>query len=41
MKFEENGYKNLLVSISPDVEEGDDGQTIIDNIKVNILGIKV
>ena len=34
LKFEDNGYKNLVVAISPDVEEGNDGQAIIDNIKV-------
>ena len=37
MKFENNGYKNLVVSISPDVEEGSDGESIIENIKVVIL----
>ena len=37
LKFEDNGYKNLVVAISPDVEEGNDGQAIIDNIKVIIL----
>ena len=37
LKFENNGYKNLVVSISPDVEEGTDGESIIDNIKVIIL----
>ena len=37
LKFENNGYKNLVVSISPDVEEGSDGESIIENIKVVIL----
>ena len=37
LKFKDNGYQNLVVSISPDVEEGSDGQLIIDNIKVHIL----
>ena len=36
LKFEDNGYKNLVVAISPDVEEGNDGQAIIDNIKVKV-----
>ena len=36
LKFEDNGYKNLVVAISPDLTEGTDGQTIIDNIKVTI-----
>lgn len=31
--FENNGYKDVIVSIHPDVPEKD-GQTIIDNIKV-------
>ena len=35
--FKDNGYQNLVVSISPDIEEGNDGQAIIDNIKVMIL----
>ena len=37
LNFENNGYKNLVVSISPDVEEGTDGESIIENIKVVIL----
>ena len=36
LRFEDNGYKDLVVSISPDIEEGTDGQLIIDNIKVAI-----
>ena len=36
LKFENNGYKNLVVSISPDIEEGTDGESIIENIKVVI-----
>ena len=36
LKFENNGYKNLVVSISPDIEEGTDGEAIIENIKVVI-----
>ena len=34
LKFEDNGYKDLVVSISPDIEEGSNGQLIVDNIKV-------
>ena len=34
LKFEDNGYKDLVVSISPDIEEGSSGQLIVDNIKV-------
>ena len=37
LKFENNGYKNLVVSISPDIEEGTDGESIIENIKVVVL----
>ena len=33
--FENNGYKNVIVSIHPDVPETN-GQDIIDNIKVII-----
>ena len=36
LKFEDNGYKDLVVSISPDIEEGSNGQLIVDNIKVRI-----
>ena len=36
LKFEDNGYKDLVVSISPDIEEGPNGQVIVDNIKVQI-----
>ena len=32
-QFENNGYKNVIVSIHPDVAE-ENGQDIIDNIKV-------
>ena len=34
LRFEDNGYKDLVVSISPDIEEGSSGQLIVDNIKV-------
>ena len=36
--FENNGYKNVIVSIHPDVSETN-GQMIIDNIKVSVLRI--
>ena len=32
--FENNGYKNVIVSIHPDILD-DNGQDIIDNIKVH------
>ena len=32
-QFENNGYKNIIVSIHPDVAD-ENGQDIIDNIKV-------
>ena len=32
-QFEDNGYKNVIVSIHPDVPE-ENGSTIIGNIKV-------
>ena len=36
IEFESNGYKNVIVSIHPDVSETN-GQMIIDNIKVSVL----
>ena len=36
IKFEDNAYKDLVVSVSPDIEEGQDGQLIINKIKVLI-----
>ena len=36
--FESNGYKNVIVSIHPDVPESN-GQLIIDNIKVSVIRI--
>ena len=38
IEFESNGYKNVIVSIHPDVSETN-GQMIIDNIKVSVLRI--
>ena len=32
--YRDNSYENLLVAISPDVPQGDNGEEIIDNIKV-------
>ena len=32
-QFENNGYKNVIVSIHPDIAD-ENGQDIIDNIKV-------
>ena len=34
LEFKENGYQDLVISISPDVVEGADGQIVVDNIKV-------
>ena len=34
IQFNHNGYHDLVISISPDVEEGQDGKLIVDNIKV-------
>ena len=34
LKFENNGYQDLLVTISPDVEEGANPERIIDKLKV-------
>ena len=38
IEFESNGYKNVIVSIHPDVSETN-GQMIIDNIKVSVTQI--
>ena len=34
IQFNDNGYHDLVISISPDVEEGQEGKLIVDNIKV-------
>ena len=34
VQFNHNGYHDLVISISPDVEEGQEGKLIVDNIKV-------
>ena len=34
IQFNHNGYHDLVISISPDVEEGQDGELIVNNIKV-------
>ena len=36
ISFDRNGYKDVIVSIHPDVPETN-GQTIVDNIKVSII----
>ena len=41
IKFEDNAYKDLVVSISPDIDEGQDGQLIINKIKVLICRHKL
>ena len=37
-QFENNGYKNVIVSIHPDIAD-ENGQDIIDNIKVCDISI--